>query len=96
MKTFVLVTSIFLFAGCSHMQRIDQKEFEKYTNIHQEKLVSIGLIGYTNQNVYIEKLTKRLMSAGWNVDVLWIPIDELSKEQIEKVKALGESRRDKK
>jgi hypothetical protein len=91
MKVFALVIAFFLFTGCSHLQRIDRNEFEKYMDIHQPKLVSTNLIGYTNQNVYIEKLTKRALSQGWNISVLWIPIDELSKEQFEKVKALAES-----
>jgi hypothetical protein len=81
----------FLFAGCSSLQRIDRNEFEKYMSIHQPKLVTTNLIGYTNENVYIEKLTKRVMSPGWKVRVLWIPMDELSKEQVEKLKALAES-----
>ena len=91
MRILPLVIAVFLFIGCSGLQRIDQNEFEKYMGIHQPKLVSTKLIGQTNQNVYIEQLTKRPMSPGWDVSVFWIPIDELSEEQITKVKSLKES-----
>ena len=88
MRILPLVITVLLFIGCSGLQRIDNDEFEKYLGNHQPKLVTTRLIGQTNQNVYIEKLTKRPISSGWDVSVYWIPIEELSEKQIERVKFL--------
>jgi hypothetical protein len=90
MKNFLIAASAFILFGCSGLQRIDQNEFESLTSVQQPKLISTRLIGKTNKNIYIEKLTKRLVNPGWDVNVYWIPIDELSEQQKEMVESLEE------
>ncbi len=92
MKTIFLSLALFLFIGCTSLQRIDQNQFDKYTGISLPKLVSTQLIGRTNRNVYIEESTKRLFFPGWDVKVYWIPTEELSGEQLKKVKNIEKLR----